>query len=105
MPLNNISKGTGPNTGSGTNARDAADIINNNFTYLEDLIQNKSLVKIGEYTVEKGSGNLDLTGFEPGDTFTAWLSNNTRYVVGVVKAVPFDLDDKTKVGLAINRYL
>ena len=105
MPLESISKGTGPNTGTGTPAETAADIINNNFDYLKGLIDAITVIKIGSYTVEKASGNTDLINFEVGDEFSGWIETKTRYVVGVVIALPFDVNDKTKVGLAVNNYI
>ena len=69
MPIVNLNTGTGPNTGTGTPAREGADIINANFAYLKGLIDAITTVKIQGYTVEKGSGNTDLVNFEVGDKF------------------------------------
>lgn len=103
MALQEIDKGTGPNTSTGTNARLAADMINANFAYLLAL-QNRK-VKIGAYWVEKQSGNTDLLNMEVGDKFEAWLETDTRYVVGKVIALPFDVDDDTKAKLVANNYI
>lgn len=62
-------------------------------------------IKIGAYWVEKGSGNSDTGNFEVGDKFDGWIESDTRYVVGKVIALPFDVDDETKVSLAADNYL
>lgn len=108
MPLTNLNKGSAPNDGTGTPARDAVDILNVNFSYLIGLINRK--VKIGLFWVEKATGNTNLTTFENGDKFDAWLDSDTRYVVGKVidasaLTMPTDIDDGTKVKLAVDNTL
>lgn len=58
-------------------------------------------VDIGGYSVRKVSGYTSLTDWEVGDTFSGWASSD-RYVVGKVVGLPFDVDDSTKVKLAID---
>lgn len=58
MPLNYINKGTAANNGTGTSARLAADIINNNFDYLLGLI-----IALGS-----NSNKITLTATEDGQT-------------------------------------
>lgn len=49
-------------------------------------------------------GNTDINAIEIGNTFDGWV-NNTRYVVGIVIALPFDVDDNTKASLIIDNIL
>lgn len=58
---------------------------------------------IDPYWVEKGA-NIDNTAFEVGDKFEGWESS-TRYLVGIVIALPFDVDDSAKVSLIIDNML
>jgi hypothetical protein len=55
-------------------------------------------IKIGDYWVDKGV-NANPLAFEVGDKIDGWIESNTRYVTGIVLALPFDVDDSTKVGL------
>lgn len=52
------------------------------------------------------TGKTDLTTFEVDDKFSFWLDNDTRYVVGKIVSLPIDLandiDDKTKIKLAVD---
>ena len=52
-------------------------------------------MKIQGYWVDK-NGNNDYTALEVGDEFEGWVDAN-RYVVGRVIALPFDINDLTKV--------
>lgn len=61
-------------------------------------------IKIGDYWVDKGT-NTDNANLEVGDKFDGYIESNTRYVAGIVTALPFDVDDNTKVSLVINNYL
>ena len=58
-------------------------------------------IKIGNYWVDKGS-NTDTFNLEVGDKFDGWIESETRYVVGKVIALPFDVDDNTKVYLIVD---
>ena len=58
---------------------------------------------ISPYWVDKGV-NTDNTAFEVGDKFEGWASS-TRYLVGIVIALPFDVDDDTKTSLIIDNIL
>ena len=80
--------------------------------YNDDVITLNPVVNalVGRYAKIDGfdviaEGKSDLAAFEVGDKFEGWHLN--RYVVGVILSLPVilpdDLDDKTKVGLAINR--
>lgn len=60
-------------------------------------------VKIGDYWVDKGVNTDDLN-FEVGDKFDGWIESETRYVVGKVLALPFDVDDSAKVYLIVDNY-
>lgn len=52
-------------------------------------------IKIGDYWVDKGS-NSDKFNMEVGDKYEGWINSDTRYVVGKVISLPFDVDDNTK---------
>lgn len=56
-------------------------------------------VKIGDYWFDT-SGNVNKNSIEVGNTFRGW--NGVNYVVGRVVGLPFDINDSTKVSLAIN---
>lgn len=62
--------------------------------------QKKTKTKISEYWVDKGV-NTDDYAFQVGDVFEGWPST-TRYVVGKVVDLPFDINDGTKVKLVID---
>lgn len=49
-------------------------------------------------------GNTDVGAIEVGNEFRGWPSA-TRYVVGIVIGLPFDVDDDTKTSLAIDNIL
>jgi hypothetical protein len=57
-------------------------------------------MKIGGYWVDK-NGNTNFEALEVGDSFDGWVSA-TRYVVGRVIGLPFDVNDETKVRLVID---
>jgi hypothetical protein len=68
---------------------------------LEDaLLVTKTHVNIQGALVEV-SGKTDLTQFEVGDKFTYWYENDTKYLIGKVKAIPIslptDAEDKEKI--------
>jgi len=105
MAIQNIDLGVSPNSETGDDARTWAGKTNANFAYLEGLILAYKKIQIGLYFVEKASGNIDLLALEVGDKFEAWLDTDTRYVVGKVIALPFDINDSTKVQLAVNAYI
>jgi hypothetical protein len=46
-------------------------------------------------------GNTDVNAIEVGNTFRGWPTAD-RYVVGKVLALPFDVNDETKVQLYID---
>lgn len=75
---------------------------------LTNLGINLTHVKIQGATVET-SGKTDLTVFEVGDKFTAWLDSNTRYVVGKIVSLPIDfandIDDRTKIKLVVDNII
>lgn len=55
-------------------------------------------------------GKTTLTAWEVNDTFRGWVDSKTRYVVGKIISVtgltmPDDIDDNTKVLLAVNNNL
>lgn len=54
----------------------------------------------GVYFVDT-KGNTNPGAFEVGNKFRGWVDDN-RYVVGKVVGLPFDVDDETKVLLAID---
>jgi alpha-D-ribose 1-methylphosphonate 5-triphosphate synthase subunit PhnL len=91
--------GNVPGDNLGDGARVGAQKINANFVWVAANIK----IKISGYWVDKNT-NLDLEAFEVGDTFDGWVST-TRYVVGRVIALPFDVDDATKVSLAIDNQI
>lgn len=97
MPIQDIDRGTGPNTLTGDDARTAAEKINSNFAYIMNIIK----IKMGGLYVEKYPGNTNLGAYEVGDKVEGWVTS-TRYIVGHVVALPFDIDDPTKVKLAID---
>lgn len=103
MALQTIDRGTSANSETGDDARTWAGKTNANFLYLEGLINLKK-VKISTYWVDK-NGNTDIQNFEVGDRFEGWLDNDTRYVVGKVIALPFDINDNTKTVLIIDNIL
>ena len=57
-------------------------------------------VNIQGATVET-AGKTDLTQFQVGDKLTYWYENDTKYLVGKVKAIPIslptDAEDKNKI--------
>ena len=66
-----------------------------------DLISSKlTQVNIQGALVET-AGKTDLTQFEVGDKFTYWYENDTKYLIGKVKAIPIslptDAEDKEKI--------
>lgn len=50
-----------------------------------------TVLKIDGVTVEKGSGNTNFAAIEVGDRVNGWIST-TRYVAGVVNALPWDTE-------------
>lgn len=56
-------------------------------------------VNIDGYLVHR-AGKTDLNNWEVNDKFDGW--NGDRRVSGIVIALPFDIDDNTKVKLAMN---
>jgi hypothetical protein len=83
--------GNVPGDNLGDGARVGAQKINANFVWVAANIK----IKISGFWVDKNT-NLDLEAFEVGDTFD---------VVGRVIALPFDVDDATKVSLAIDNQI
>jgi hypothetical protein len=107
MALTNINKGTTANDGTGTQARDAADIINANFAYLESEIADSvsgDVFKSGTPTagqtavwvsdgVIEGSDNIvdkttaqTITGaktIETGTTASGLTVNNSAAIAGI----------------------
>ena len=70
----------------------------------KEQIEDLSLkVKISGYWFDT-IGNSDINAIEVGNEFEGWVSA-TRYVVGKVIALPFDVDDNTKVSLIVNNEL
>lgn len=49
-------------------------------------------------------GKTNKTEWEVNDKFWGWV-DNTRYVTGIVVALSFDVDDNTKVKLAIDNLI
>lgn len=54
--------------------------------------------------VTKVIGYTTKTEWEIGDTFSGFF-NNDRYVAGIVVGLPFDIDDNTKIQLAIDNLI
>lgn len=65
------------------------------------FVSSTNFVEIDDYSVKKVDAYTSLTEWEAGDTFSGWASSD-RYVVGKVIALPFDVDDSTKVKLVID---
>lgn len=71
---------------------------------LYDLITNTSSLETiinGYYVLTEGK--TDLENWQVGDKFRGW--NGDEYVVGKVVGLPFDINDRTKVKLAINNMI
>jgi hypothetical protein len=72
-------KGAAANDKSGTPARQAADIINGNFEYLESKIGKVIPYYVLQF-VAKGSGNTENPNTEePGDIFEGWKDATTYW--------------------------
>jgi len=82
-----------PHGGYGGTAQDLKDLI-------AAIISGSGEVKISNYFVDT-IGNTNIDAFEIGNTFRGWPTTS-RYVVGKVIALPFDIDDNTKVSLVVD---
>lgn len=72
----------------------------NNVGFSSASGSSEAKLKISGYWVDP-TGKTDLENWEVGDKFEGW-PDATRYVVGKVIALPFDVDDPTKVTLLID---
>jgi lysophospholipase L1-like esterase len=114
--LQNLNLGAAPNDKTGTPAREAGNIINNNFAYLESSIEAKLVDStiINEVTTSSAipsTGNIHAIGVGPG-TYTNWggmivPANNigTLQRVGSTYSVSLtaiDLTSKVNVSDVIN---